>query len=427
MVVQLLQVKALGTPEMVFMLFMKVCRFPCFSMWLLHSWHVANLCRCTGYRPIADACKTFVADVDIEDLGINSFWEKGDSKETKVSKLPPYDPTKNFSTYPEFLKRESTKNLDSSRYPWYSPVSIEELRSLLNSKVMENDASYASFKLVVGNTCSVHYKETQRYNHYVDIKHVPEPSIINEDQTGIEVGATVTIAKFISFLNEESKIKFGSYGKLVSEKLAYHMEKIILFDTYRAAPPPHGNALAYVNVSFQADVSLSQNDILINNIQLAFGDYGTKHATRAKKVEEYLNGKILNVHVLYDARKLVKLTVVPEDGTLHPENRSSLAVNFVFEFLYPFTDVHSSISGGLLGGINDTAADEVSVSSNDSCISRQSHPTRWRKNCSCGEHFMSPSAQVADSQRSADVAAMMALVEYDTENIVIASKMTHLY
>ncbi|KAF3642479.1 hypothetical protein FXO38_21087 [Capsicum annuum] len=187
----------------------------------------ANLCRCTGYRPIADACKTFVADVDIEDLGINSFWEKGDSKETKVSKLPPYDPTKNFSTYPEFLKSESTKNLDSSRYPWYSPVSIEELRSLLNSKVMENDASYASFKLLVGNTGSVHYKETQRYNHYVDIKHVPEPSIINEDQTGIEVGATVTIAKFISFLNEESKIKFGSYGKLVSEKLAYHMEKIV--------------------------------------------------------------------------------------------------------------------------------------------------------------------------------------------------------
>ncbi|PHT34887.1 hypothetical protein CQW23_26687 [Capsicum baccatum] len=183
----------------------------------------ANLCRCTGNWPIADACKTFVADVDIEDLGINSFWEKGDSKKTKVSKLPPYDPTKNFSTYPEFLKSESTTNLDSSRYPWYSPVTIVELRSLLNSKVMENDAS---FKLVVGNTGSVHYKETQRYNHYVDIKHVPEPSIINGDQTGIEVGATVTIAKFISFLNEESKIKFGSYGKLVSEKLAYHMEKI---------------------------------------------------------------------------------------------------------------------------------------------------------------------------------------------------------
>ena len=49
-----------------------------------------NLCRCTGYRPIADACKSFAADVDIEDLGFNSFWGKGESKEVKISRLPPY-------------------------------------------------------------------------------------------------------------------------------------------------------------------------------------------------------------------------------------------------------------------------------------------------------------------------------------------------
>ncbi|XP_059314992.1 abscisic-aldehyde oxidase-like isoform X2 [Lycium ferocissimum] len=406
-----------------------------------------NLCRCTGYRPIADACKTFAADVDIEDLGFNSFWKKGDSKETKVSKLPPYDPTKNFSTYPEFLKSESAMNLDSSRYPWYSPVSIEELQSLLNSNLTENGAS---FKLVVGNTGTGYYKETQRYDHYVDLRYIPELSIVKRDQTGIEVGATVTISKLISFLKEESKVNYGSYGKLVSEKLAYHMEKIaspfvrnsasvggnlvmaqkngfpsdiatlflglsatvslmtshglekltweellsrppldsrtvllsvsipfkkdrnskFLFETYRAAPRPHGNALAYVNAAFQADVSLYQNGVLINNIQLAFGAYGTKHATRAKKVEEYLTGKILNVHVLYEALKLVKLAVIPEDGTLHPEYRSSLAVSYVFEFLYPFTDVHSAISGGLLAGINDISVEEVSKSSNDGCISQ---------------------------------------------------------
>ncbi|KAH0728245.1 hypothetical protein KY284_004110 [Solanum tuberosum] len=361
-----------------------------------------NLCRCTGYRPIADACKTFAADIDIEDLGFNAFWKNGDSKEIKVSKLPPYDPTKNFNTYPEFLKSESTTNLDSSRYLWYTPVSIEDLQSLLNSNVTENGAS---FKLVVGNTGTGYYKETQRYDHYIDLRYVPKLSIIKRDQAGIDIGSTVTIYKLISFLKEESKINFGSYGKLVSDKLAYHMEKIaspfvrnsasvggnlvmaqkngfpsdiatlflglcatvslmtrhglvkltweellskppldsrivllsvsipfkkdrnskFLFETYRAAPQPHGNALAYVNAAFQADVSLCQNGFLINYIRLAFGAYGTKHATRAKMIEGYLTGKMLNIHVLYGALKLVKLAVVPEDGTLHPEYRSSLA------------------------------------------------------------------------------------------------------
>ncbi|PHU03453.1 Indole-3-acetaldehyde oxidase [Capsicum chinense] len=175
-----------------------------------------NLCRCTGYRSIA-------ADIDIEDLGFNSFWKKGDSNEVKVSKFPPYDPTMNFTTYPEFLKSKSATNLDFSRYPWYSPVSIEELRSFLNSNVTENSAR---FKLVVGNTGTGYYKETQRYDHYVNLRYIPKLSIIERDQIGIKVGATVTISKLISFLKEENKVNLGAYGMLVSQNLANHMEKI---------------------------------------------------------------------------------------------------------------------------------------------------------------------------------------------------------
>ncbi|PHU14053.1 Indole-3-acetaldehyde oxidase [Capsicum chinense] len=78
---------------------------------------------------------------------------------------------------------------------------------------------------------------------------------------------------------------------------------------------------------------------------------------------------MLNIHVLYEALELVKLAVVPEAGTLHPEYRSSLAVSYVFEFLYPFTGAHSAISGRLLNGNNDISVEEVSKSSEDGCIS----------------------------------------------------------
>ena len=68
-----------------------------------------NLCRCTGYRPIADVCKSFAADVDMEDLGFNSFWRKGDNKDSKLSRLPQYDHNQTNSRFPLFLKEQNAK------------------------------------------------------------------------------------------------------------------------------------------------------------------------------------------------------------------------------------------------------------------------------------------------------------------------------
>ncbi|KAF3618440.1 putative aspartate and glycine-rich protein-like [Capsicum annuum] len=184
----------------------------------------------------------------------------------------------------------------------------------------------ASYKLVVGNTGTGYYKETQKYDHYIDLKHVPELLIIKRDQAGIEVGATVTISKFILFLKEESKINFGSHGKLVSENWLTTWRNCFAI----SAPRPHGNALAYVNATFQADVSHCKKGVLIGNIHLAFGAYGTKHATKAKKIK--------------------------------------LGCFIVFEFLYPVTGVHSSISGGLLDGTNYISDEEVTESGNNGCV-----------------------------------------------------------
>ncbi|XP_065867243.1 indole-3-acetaldehyde oxidase-like isoform X2 [Euphorbia lathyris] len=388
-----------------------------------------NLCRCTGYRPIADACKSFASDIDMEDLGFNSFWKKGEAKEVKSRKLPQYN-NDEICTFPEFLKSEimSSLHLDSEKFSWHQPSSIKELEDLLS---MDNGVQ---IKLVVGNTSVGYYKDQEHYDKYIDLRYVPELSAIQKYQTGIEIGAAVTISKVIEALTEENKEEMISESNIVFKKLAAHMEKIatkfvrnvgsiggnlvmaqrkqfpsdiatillgagsfvtiktrsmceavtleeflerpplnsksvllnvkipnwrsmpdrnskLLFETYRAAPRPLGNALAYLNASFLADVSFSNSSggIVLNSCQLAFGAFGTKHAIRARTTEFFLNGKLLTFSVLYEAITLVKSTVVPEDGTPNASYRSSLTVAFLFDFLGPLTYISSpeSYHGGI--------------------------------------------------------------------------------
>ncbi|KAB2606372.1 abscisic-aldehyde oxidase [Pyrus ussuriensis x Pyrus communis] len=90
---------------------------------------------------------------------------------------------------------------------------------------------------------------------------------------------------------------------------------MLLFETYRAAPRPLGSALTYLNAAFLAEVSFWKifNGIMVDHCRLVFGAYGTKHAIRARKVEEFLTGKVLSPGVLYDAIKLVRDVVVSRE------------------------------------------------------------------------------------------------------------------
>ncbi|XP_066310779.1 indole-3-acetaldehyde oxidase-like [Miscanthus floridulus] len=140
-----------------------------------------NLCRCTGYRPIVDACKSFASDVDLEDLGLNCFWKKG-AEPAEVSKLPGYN-SGAICTFPEFLKSEiksALKQADDvpiavSNDGWYHPKSIEELHRLFDSNWFDEN----SVKIVASNTGSGVYKDQDLYDKYIDIKGIPELSVIN--------------------------------------------------------------------------------------------------------------------------------------------------------------------------------------------------------------------------------------------------------
>ncbi|KFK42798.1 hypothetical protein AALP_AA1G040200 [Arabis alpina] len=376
-----------------------------------------NLCRCTGYRPIADACKSFASDVDIEDLGFNSFWKKGESREEMFKKLPPYNPDKDLVTFPDFLKERIKRQhsvLDQTRYQWSTPVSVAELQQILATINPSGDRGL--MKIVVGNTGTGYYKDEKQYCRYIDISHIPEISVITKDDRGIEIGAVVTISKVIDALMEESTSAY------VFKKIGIHMEKVanhfirnsgsiggnlvmaqsknfpsdittlllaadasvhminagrheklrmgeflvsppivntktvllkihipswadssttgLLFETYRAAPRPIGIALPYINAAFLAVVShdASSRGIMVDKCRLAFGSFGGYHSIRAREVEDFLTDKLLSHSVLYEAVRLLKGIIVPSIDTSYVEYKKSLAVGFLFDFLYPLIE-----------------------------------------------------------------------------------------
>ncbi|KAG0473792.1 hypothetical protein HPP92_015649 [Vanilla planifolia] len=445
-----------------------------------------NLCRCTGYRPIVDACKSFAADVDLEDLGLNSFWRKG-KHSSHIKKLPSY--RSNFiCTFPEFLKLEikSFFNFISASQPdqptklnvecqknctivspatlvagcWYRPSTVDILFKLLNSKEVHENM----IKMVVGNTGSGVYKEVDLYDKFIDLRGIPELSTVKLVDSGIQLGAAVTISTAIDVLSKER-------NSLVFNKIAEHMNKVasqfvrnsaslggnlvlsqkkqlpsdiatillavdstvsiltnsgrllvslenflgmppldfqnimlnihvpswksvtylpsinngfadfgvnvrrgskFLFKTYRAALRPQGNAVAYLNSAFLAQVSVDETSEfhVIDNLRLAFGAYG--QTIRARDVEKFLLGKSVTSSVLLGAVRMITGVIVPKKDTAHHAYRSSLAAAFLFHFLRPICKGLKDIKGNdplLLG--NDFVTVEHVDGDFDECFNNQ--------------------------------------------------------
>ncbi|OQU90857.1 hypothetical protein SORBI_3001G062500 [Sorghum bicolor] len=206
-----------------------------------------NLCRCTGYRPIVDACKSFASDVDLEDLGLNCFWKKGDEP-AEVSKLPGYN-SGAICTFPEFLKSEIKSTLKQandvpvavSDDGWYHPKSIEELHRLFDSNWFDEN----SVKIVASNTGSGVYKDQDLYDKYIDIKGIPELSVINRSSEGIELGSVVSISKAIEVLLD---------GSLVFRKIADHLNKVAS-PFVRNTATIGGNIIMAQRLPFASDIA----------------------------------------------------------------------------------------------------------------------------------------------------------------------------
>ncbi|XP_073232045.1 xanthine dehydrogenase/oxidase-like [Porites lutea] len=142
-----------------------------------------NMCRCTGYRPILDAMKTFAKSSDPIDI-----------EEISKCSSPCFNGEVNCSRKCVTLSGDREANV-----LWYCPKSKADLYALMCKH--KND----KVRLVAGNTGQGIYKNDGPFDVMIDINMIEElhnvPSNTKEQCGSIKIGAGVSLNTFISVLN----------------------------------------------------------------------------------------------------------------------------------------------------------------------------------------------------------------------------------
>ncbi|XP_065846688.1 xanthine dehydrogenase/oxidase-like [Oscarella lobularis] len=351
---------------------------------------IGHLCRCTGYRPILDAWKSFSDTsegvIDVEDC------QKLPCLNDKAEYLP------------------SVASVCTRNSVWYNPATVDECLHLMSKH------GYASVRLVAGNTGTGVYKDLPRPFSYVSLQFVSELHFIEDDISGgLTVGSAVTLNQL------KSALETSKGGKEKFKQLARHIEmiagvpvrnratwagglvlankwgftsdvliimlaagahlvirdetgcqtcdlesflqldvskKIIISMTipYEKTGerycsfkimPRHGNSLAHVNAAFnwipsetKSSCSAGEDFPLTSEINLFYGGL-SKHPFRPKRTESYLKGKcFLRTEVFKNSLACLEEEISDQPGSAF---KKRLALSLFYKFyLFVLRDKVSS-------------------------------------------------------------------------------------
>ncbi|KPI90909.1 Sensory neuron membrane protein 1 [Papilio xuthus] len=249
----------------------------------------SNICRCTGYRSIADAFKTFARDAD-EDI-IKKLIDVEDicklkacgSKCTKIcSYRNSQKPNPNKIQFDEDTKKDSwcilgnmqneplmVKNTGGDTFRWFKVYKLSDL-----FKVIEQNDDY---KIVAGNTGQGVYHVKKYPTHIIDISDVVELKAFLLD-VNLILGAGMTLSDMMElFLKMSSENENFSYLK----EFYSHMD-LVAHIPVKNIMPRSQNAHAIVNAGFLFNID--PNTRTIKEASIVYGGISPEfiHAHRTE-------------------------------------------------------------------------------------------------------------------------------------------------
>ncbi|KAH8265260.1 hypothetical protein KR038_002708, partial [Drosophila bunnanda] len=147
-----------------------------------------NICRCTGYRPILDAMKSFAVDSDIQVPA-----ECADIEDLKPRNCPKTGQACSGSCHRPNLVYE-----DGSQWHW--PRNLTELLEAVN-KVGDSD----EFMLVAGNTAHGVYRRSPDIKHFIDVNGVEELHQHSADGQQLKLGANLSLTQAMEIIRTACK------------------------------------------------------------------------------------------------------------------------------------------------------------------------------------------------------------------------------
>ncbi|XP_063538292.1 xanthine dehydrogenase/oxidase-like [Cydia strobilella] len=217
----------------------------------------ANICRCTGYRPIADAFKSFAKDADerllnkvcdLEDLAILKSCGVTCAKQCPHKKKHISEINKKVEKKEDWCEVGKIDNkmltIDSTNHKWSKVYKLDDVFKSMNES--------GDYKLIAGNTGQGVYHVTDYPKNIIDIFNVVELKGHIVD-VNLIIGAGMPLAEMMDlFLTMSSENEDFSYLK----QLFDHMDLVAHIPVRNIGTIGGNLCLKHANNVFQSDLFL---------------------------------------------------------------------------------------------------------------------------------------------------------------------------